>query len=312
MFDIQDAEIVQEVFNCRGFRAAAHKLRLSQSVVSARIADVESRLGITIFVRERRGARLTPQGRLFLDQASRLKGLRDQIAANLYSVQGFAGTLRIGVSETIVHTWLPIMLKKIRIALPNAQLELSVDTSPVLAQQLLDDHIDIAILMRQSLPTGMVVIPIYTCKLDWFAAAGCPVLARPLALNDLAQSPIITFPKDTVPFREVKRLFANPDLPVPLIHGCASLATILHLVRDGFGIGLLPVPMAGNDVKAGLLRPLKTTSEVQISDLEFALCYGSMQEHSTMKQVREAALSAVEAYHPQASHSQDAGPLGEG
>lgn len=296
MFDIQDAEIAQEVYNSRGFRAAAHKLRLSQSVVSARIAALESRIGITIFVRERRGARLTPQGRRFLDQASRLKGLRDQIAASLHSVAGFAGTLRIGVAETIVHTWFPMMLNKIRLVLPNAQLELSVDTSPVLAQQLLDDDIDIAILMRQSLRTGMVVIPIYSCKLGWFAASRCLVPARPLTLEDLAQSSIITFPKDTAPFREVKRLFADPDLPVPLIHGCASLATTLHLVRDGFGIGLLPVPMAENDIKAGLLVPLQTTSDAQVSDLEFALCYGSMQEHSTMEQVREAALSAVKAY----------------
>jgi DNA-binding transcriptional LysR family regulator len=296
VFDIQDAEIVQEVFNSRGFRAAAHKLKLSQSVVSARIADVESRLGITIFIRERRGARLTPQGRRFLDQASRLKELRDQIAASLHSDSGFAGTLRIGVTETIVHTWLPMMLNKIRVELPNAQLELSVDTSPTLAQQLLDDDIDIAILMRQSLPAGMVVIPIYSCKLNWFAAAGYSIPARPLDLNDLGQSPIITFPKDTVPFREVKRLFASPDLPVPLIHGCASLATILHLVRDGFGVGLLPVPMAANDIQTGLLAPLQTTAEAQVSDLEFALCYGSTQAHSTMKQVREAALSAVETY----------------
>jgi DNA-binding transcriptional LysR family regulator len=296
MFDVKDAEIVREVFNSGGFRAAAQKLKLSQSVVSERIADVESRLGFTIFVRERRGARLTPQGRRFLDQASRLMGLRDQIAASLHPISGFAGTLRIGVAETIVHTWLPMMLKKIRVAFPNAQLELSVDTSPILAQQLLDDDIDIAILVRQSLPTGIVVVPIYACKLDWFAAGGYPVPARPLSLNDLAESPIITFPKDTVPFREVKRLFANPDLPVPLIHGCASLATILHLVRDGFGIGLLPVPMAANDISVGRLAPVQTTSEAQISDLEFAFCYGATQEHTTMEQVRQAALSAVKAY----------------
>jgi hypothetical protein len=54
--------------------------------------------------------------------------------------------------------------------------------------------------------------------------------------------------------------------------------------------------IAGNDIKAGLLAPLQTTSDTHVSDLEFALCYGPTQDHSTMEQVREAALSAVEAY----------------
>jgi DNA-binding transcriptional LysR family regulator len=304
MFDVRDVEIIQEVFASGGFRAAAQKLNLSQSVVSARIADIESRLGITIFIRERRGARLTPLGRRFLEQARRLTRLRDQIAAGLHPDSGFAGTLRIGVSETIVHTWLPMMLNRIRVALPNAQLELSVDTSPVLARQLLDDDIDIAILMRESLPSGMVVVPIYACKLGWFAAAGYPVPARSLALVDLAESPIITFPKDTAPFREVKHLFSDPDLPVPLIHGCASLATILHLVRDGFGVGLLPAQMAANDVKSGLLASLQTTPHARVSDLEFALCYRPTLEQAIMERVRAVALSAVEAYE-RAEHGKE-------
>ena len=52
--------------------------------------------------------------------------------------------------------------------------------------------------------------------------------------------------------------------------------------------------MTANDVKVGLLALVQTTSEAQVSDLEFALCYRSIQEHSIVMQVREAALSAVE------------------
>ncbi|HSP26318.1 MAG TPA: LysR family transcriptional regulator, partial [Saliniramus sp.] len=170
MFDIRDAEIVCEVVRCGGFRAAASKLNLTQSAISTRVSGVEERLGITIFDRKRRGARLTPQGRAFLDHATRLVTMRNQIVAGIAPQAGFAGTIRIGVAETIVHTWLAGMLTRLRGSLPAMRLELSVDTSPVLAAKLLDDELDVVVMMSRLAPAAAVITPVFTCPLAWFAS----------------------------------------------------------------------------------------------------------------------------------------------
>ena len=77
MFDIRDIEIVQSVVEHGGFRAAAARLRLSQSAVSARVAALEERLGMELLDRRKRRGRLTPAGRSFLEQAARLTEMRD-------------------------------------------------------------------------------------------------------------------------------------------------------------------------------------------------------------------------------------------
>ncbi|GGK44635.1 LysR family transcriptional regulator [Salinarimonas ramus] len=293
MFDIRDAEVVREVVRCGGFRAAATRLNLTQSAISARVSALEERLSITIFDRKRRGARLTPQGRAFLEQAGRLVTLRDAIAESFAPDAGFVGTLRIGVAETIVHTWLAGMLTRVRDALPRIRIELSVETSPILARQLGEDAIDVAVLMEPLAPEGAVATPLYTCRLDWFAAPALALPAEPLDTSALAAQPIVTFARGTIPYAELERRLPGDGLAPPLLHACASLSTTLHLARDGFGIGLLPAPMAAADLARGTLRRVETTGEARMSDLAFAFAHMPRRSESVMQALLAAARAAI-------------------
>ena len=53
------------------FLEAAVRLHVTQSTVSARIQALETRLGARLFVRNRAGASLTPEGRRFVRHARR-------------------------------------------------------------------------------------------------------------------------------------------------------------------------------------------------------------------------------------------------
>lgn len=293
MFDVRDAEVVREVVRCGGFRAAATKLNLTQSAISARISGLEERLGVVIFDRKRRGARLTPQGRAFLEQASRLVVLRDTIANGFQAGPSFVGTIRIGVAETIVHTWLAGMLTRARDALPRIRLELSVETSPTLAEKLRQDEIDVAVMMAALVPDGVPAHPVYACRLDWFAAPTLALPDAPLDLAGLAAWPIITFSRGTLPYEELERRLPLDLATPPLLHACASLSTTLHLARDGFGIGLIPAPMAAADVAAGRLRRVPTTAEAAMSDLAFAFAHAPRQDAAAMSALLGAARIAV-------------------
>ena len=294
MFGIRDAEIVREVARCGGFRAAAQKLRLSQSAVSTRISDTEERLGVELFDRRRHGARLTAIGRRFLDQAERLIEMRDQIVSGLLPSSGFAGTIRIGVAESIVHTLLPSILGKIKNVLPEARLELSVDLSPVLAKRLVDDDIDVAILVSQLVPVGAVEVPVYACDLAWFASPSMTLVEGVLSPVELVQYPIATFLKGSLPYIEVERIFSDPNLPSPLLYGCASLSTMIHLVSGGYGIGLLPVSLAKPAMDSGLIIPLSTTPNARARRLEFAFSHLVTRKNAQMEQIRQCAVAAAE------------------
>ncbi|MCP5367977.1 MAG: LysR family transcriptional regulator [Hyphomicrobiales bacterium] len=279
MFGLRDAEIVSEVARARGFRAAATALGVAPSAVSARIAQVERMLGARLFDRSQRRARLTPVGRRFLEQVDRLLALRDEIADDITAREGLSGTLRIGVAETIVHTGLPAMLRHLAEAAPRVRLELSVDVSEQLARALMEDEIDIAVLMNQWTPRGVRGTLVERVEIDWYAAPAV-LPARPgaaaataLDLDFLAERAVITFVKGTPPEREVAQILADPRLPPTVVHCSSSLATMVHLTCDGFGVGTLPNRLVAGECADGRLRRIDFGPAMRLSALEFEMCY---------------------------------------
>ncbi|MEO0428178.1 MAG: LysR family transcriptional regulator [Pseudomonadota bacterium] len=280
MFGLRDAEIVREIARAGGFRAAAEVLKVAPSAVSERISHLEETLGLVLFDRSRRGARLAPEGRRFLERANLLLDLRDSIAAELSAGEGMEGTLRIGVAETIVHSALPQLLERLREAAPKIRLELSVDVSEDLQRALTEDAIDIALLLRQWVPGGAPSQPIERVSLGWYAAPGLlPHRLGPLepaafldvlAARDLA---VITFARRTPPAREVLRLLTVPGAPAPVLHGSSSLATMTHLARAGFGIGTLPDRLVADEVAEGRLERIVPGPLLRLTPMEFELCY---------------------------------------
>lgn len=273
MFELKDIEILQDIVRAGGFRAAAQKYGLSQSAISNRVLALEKRLGIQIFDRARRQVRLTPVGRRFLEEAHRLVAARDRLVQEVTRPGGLSGTVRIGVAETIVHTLLSDLLAQLKHAHPKVRFELSVDTSGQLSAALADDELDVAILLRESVPRGAASVALTPLKLGWYGTLDMHLPAEPMSLAELAGHTIVTFPKATPPFRELEALLSAPDLPALELHGSASLSTVIHLVADGFGIGVLPERMAEAEPFGKRIKPLPVVDAAKLANLRFMVAY---------------------------------------
>ena len=59
--------------------------------------------------------------------AEKLIGLRSEMMAVVGDRSAMRGVLRLGVAETIVHTWLSQLIKSVNTAYPNLSLEIEVD-----------------------------------------------------------------------------------------------------------------------------------------------------------------------------------------
>ncbi len=295
MFGLRDVQIIDEVARQAGIRAAAGRLGLAPSAISARIAQLEQAFGVALLERSRRGVRLTPAGRRFLEQAQRLLILRDEIAIEFTADAALNGTLRIGVAETVVHTSLPRLLERLTETAPRIRLELSVDVSQQLSRALLDNAIDIAILMRQWVPQGAQATEIERVALGWFAApalvaqfaagAGSPVEPDrmdppsgtaegvPLDRRVLDGRSVITFSRGTPPACEVDGFFRDARFRGPVIHSSSALATMVHLTCSGLGIGTLPLKLVEMERRDGRLQRIDFGPRLALSPLVFDLCF---------------------------------------
>ncbi|MFD2854384.1 LysR family transcriptional regulator [Seohaeicola zhoushanensis] len=102
------------------FRAAAERLNTTQPNISARIAALEEILNVTLMERDAGSVRLTPRGRDLLDHARAVLRQTEALIAASGQKALFDGTLRLGVTEMIVHTWLKDFLRALRAQFPRS------------------------------------------------------------------------------------------------------------------------------------------------------------------------------------------------
>jgi len=111
------------------FRKTAERLFTTQPAISTRIATLEDELGVRLFERDHGAVRLTAKGQELLPHAESVLRTTERLRAKAGDRAAMTGVLRLGVSETIVHTLLPEFLARLHEAMPQVDVELSVDVT---------------------------------------------------------------------------------------------------------------------------------------------------------------------------------------
>jgi LysR family hca operon transcriptional activator len=131
--------------------AAAQKLHTSQPSLSRQIRDLESELGSQLLTRRARGIELTPAGRAFLDHA---RLVLSQVEAAREAARRVAHPSKpcftMGFLTGHELRWMPEAMRILRDQLPNIDVMISSQYSPLLADGLSKGKIDAAFLRRET------------------------------------------------------------------------------------------------------------------------------------------------------------------
>jgi DNA-binding transcriptional LysR family regulator len=254
-----------------GFRRAAEHIHTSQPAVSARIAALEERLGVPLFDRQRGGAQLTAQGRQLLTYVEQISQILDAISENVAERSAIEATLRLGVSETIVHAWLPGYVAALSQRFPRVDIDLTVDVSVNLRAGLIERTLDLALLMGPVSDYSVSNLDLPEFEMCFFAAAGLPEEG---GLDSLFRRlPVITFARNTRPFAELSHALLTRYGPEARLFASASLSACIQMVRDGIGIGALPAAVVAEEERAGRLA--RIDPGWQANPLRFTASYVS-------------------------------------
>ncbi len=268
MVDFKSIETFLWVVTLGSFRGAAQRLNTTQPAISQRIAQLEREMGVKLLNRDHRVASLTPSGRQMMVYAEKLIGLRSEMMAEVGDRSAMRGVMRLGVAETIVHTWLPRLIKSVNTAYPNLSLEIEVDITPALSARLLAQEIELAFVLGPLSASSVRNRVLCDYPIGFLASPALGLGESSLTVRDLAKFPIITFPRKTQPYEIVRSLFNRPGLPPIRLHASASLATVIHMAIEGLGIAVIPTAIVENELADERLQLLST--DLKISPLTFS------------------------------------------
>ncbi|RDL45376.1 LysR family transcriptional regulator [Marinomonas piezotolerans] len=241
------------------FRKAAERMHTTQPAISARIANLESELGVKLFEREVGSSPivLTAKGKDLLPYAEKILYQSEQLRKRAGSTSAYSGVLRLGVSETIAHTWLSTFLGRLHSEMPNLDVELTVEITSTLSAGIKDRSIDLGFLMGPLNDPNIVNLDLCTFSLSWAASPQLDLPDRLLYLEELSAWPIISYARNSKPFVEISHKFRELDGPAVHFFTSTSLAACRSLALDGVGIATMPDVMIKKDLEEGSLKRIR-------------------------------------------------------
>lgn len=247
-----------EVVRQGNMSRAAARLAITQPALTARLQALEQELGGPLFVRARRGVRLTETGRAFLPYAERsLAALQDGVDLVAEIVAGGAGELTIGAAPAVSSYVLPVVLARFVGLYPHVRLVVRTGHSEELVDMAARGEIQLG-LVRDLRNPLVDAWPLYDDELilvanpeHGFAPSG------QVPLDRLREARLILFDRASSYFDLTTGLVRQAGV---LPRGTIELDNIdaaKKMVEQGLGVALLPLTAVASDLDAGRLRAIR-------------------------------------------------------
>lgn len=258
--ELNAAETFLAVVYAGSFASAAERLRENPSSVSRAVAQLESRLGVTLFARTTRTMRLTEAGEVYRNHAERMLEARQAARDELTQLKHGqpTGEVRLTMPVVIGERLLAAALPQFYERYPGIQLH--VDLSDRSAM-LLEEGVDLALRVG--------LLPDSTYRARRVANMARHIYASPAYLavhgfpqhpNELANHACITFiqSQDSQGWRFWSAAQTNHSMVVPIQSclACSSPVLISQAIQAGVGIGRSAEWLVRKQVEQGLLVPL--------------------------------------------------------
>lgn len=259
------------------FTRAARRLGLRQSTVSQHVRRLEEAVGRQLFLRDTHSVELTEDGEAMLGFARRILAVHEQAAA-FFTGTRVRGRLRFGASEDFVLTRLPEILEGFRYDHPEVDLELTVELSGTLHEQLAAGKLDLVLAKRR--PEDPHGEPVWHDDLVWIGA-------ERLRLDPDRPVPLIVYPPPGITRTLALEALERQGRPWRIVCTSGSLNGLVAAARAGLGVmahsrGLVP---------PGLFRVPERAGLPELGKVDFVLVHGRVR--ASTRDAADALAAAI-------------------
>jgi LysR family transcriptional regulator, transcription activator of glutamate synthase operon len=236
---------------------AAHALHIAQSAVSRQIANLESELGVSLFIREGRNVKLTALGKIFLNHAQ--KALRE-IEKAKQEIEEYLdpakGAIRLGFPSSLAAYILPTVISAFRAKYPNIRFQLKQGSFHYLIDSVISGEIDIAFIAP--VPTDIKEVEghiFFSDKIVALLPSHHTLADYPaLRLSQLKDESFALFPKGFVLYQLVANACLQMGFEPKVAFEGEDIDAIKGLVATGLGVTLLPEVTLIDSIPRGTIK----------------------------------------------------------
>ena len=240
--------------------AAQRILHTSQPSLSRQIRDLEDEVGVQLLARRTRGIELTPAGRAFLDHARVVLSQAEAATeAARRVIRPAKPCFSMGFLTGHELTWMPEALRILRDELPNIDVMISSQSSPLLADGLSQGKIDAAFLRREKGVPGLAFRLLMKEPLVAILPTDHPLAAlKAIGPRDLIGETFVAVSTTAPVLRKIiDNYLKRSGVNIKPAHEADHVTMGMSLIASTRGVGLLPAYAQSFLISSITSRPLK-------------------------------------------------------
>ena len=229
----------------RSFTRAAQRIPIAQPAISQQIHRLESELSEKLFVRDRRGVRLTPAGEALLPHAQAMLASAGHAREAVAAVSGLLrGRLAAGFVQPLPGRRFTGLLGAFHQKHPGIELRLIEDETGALLAGLAAGELDVALIGLGSydrLPPGVASWLVAREPAVAVVSAGHPLAGRgSIALGALRDSPMVALTSSSKQRTNLEAACRVAGFTPRIVAETSDLGVIVELIRQEIGVAILP------------------------------------------------------------------------
>lgn len=275
------------VANFGNITLASKKLNISQPAVSKAIKNLEDQLGGELFIRTKRGVKLTSEGKEFyyyISQAMEFIKSAENRFNELINLE--TGVIKIGISAILTKEFLSPYLKIFRDKYPKIDIKIITGVTNELISQLRNGLIDILILnVTEKDYFNDIEIKRVKKIQDCFVVGNkyFNLLDKKLSLEELNNYPLILQNNGTNARDFLNEVVSKYNIVLNPNMEFASFSLVVEFTKIGYGIGYVTREFVKRDLENNELAELKIKENIPNRYIGVAISKKHLPNFSTRK-----------------------------
>ena len=241
MITLRQLRYLASLARHRHFGRAAEECAVTQPALSMQIRGLEREIGADLVERRPGEAMLTELGGEVAARADAILSATRDLVDFARHRDLLSGHLKLGIIPTLAPYVLPRLLPRLQAAHPQLRLEVRETQTKILLDEL----------ARGDLDCVMLALPVEAADVETLALFDDPfLLALPageplrrsgrVTVDDVDQRRLILLEEGHCLRDQALAFCAAPQRETPTRLGATSLATVMQMVANGYGVTLVP------------------------------------------------------------------------
>jgi len=229
------------------------------------IKKLETELEIKLFVRNKRGVTLTPEGKVLYEYVSKAMEnifLAENKIENFKKLE--TGNIRIGIGTNLTKFFLVKHLEKFHKKYPKININLDTSMTKELLKKLDEDKIDIAVIASDeetckdfNIEYAQEIQDIFIASEEFSGLKG-----REVTLEELSNYPLLLQSSHSHTRKFIDKIAEENDIKLNSIMDLASYSLVIEFAKIGMGVGFVTKNYVQEELKNKSIFEITITPKI--------------------------------------------------